>query len=101
MKQCSNCPNQQEESNFRQRRYIDGKLYLSSICRKCESAKQVKRVQKSGLTNLQKSKMASYNKQYKKENRVKLRKQYRDRIQTDPVFRLRKIYLDKFVVFYQ
>ena len=91
MKQCNSCQ-EQKESMFRKRKYSDGKPYLVSICRKCESSKQVKRIKKNGdkRTIQQKKDFVAYKKEWRRLNKNTENKKYRDRITNDVSFRLRK-----------
>lgn len=89
-KLCNNCGKTKELTEYRQCKYPNGKSYLKSICKKCESKKQVDRIKQTGLTDLQKQKMRLYKKQYVEKNREKLRENYRNKIKNNISFRLRK-----------
>lgn len=76
--------------NYRQCKYSSGKFYFKSTCKKCESSLQIARVKKNGLSLIQKSKMKIYTKQYKKDNKEKINRKYKDKLRSDINFRLRK-----------
>jgi hypothetical protein len=78
-KTCSQCNNIKSPSDFRIKR---------SICKSCESLN----AQKYNLSHPEQHKKSvfKYKKKWRKANKNKINSQYRDRLKSDPIFKLRK-----------
>ena len=93
-KECTKCRQNKEVNieNYRQCKYASGNTYFKSMCRVCESLIQVARVKKHGLqrSKEQQEKFLAYKKEWRKLNKNKENKKYRDRIANDVYFKIRK-----------
>lgn len=87
---CTKCQMILNQDQYRQCKYKNNKIYYKSICKKCESKIQVKRIKDRGLTDLQKIKFKIYKKEYIERNKDKINQKYRDNFKKNISFKLRK-----------
>jgi hypothetical protein len=93
VKHCKYCNQDKLLKDFRKCKYSSGKFYHKAICKKCEIKKINEYVKRRGPVNKtpeQKRKQSEYKKKWKLQNKERLNRQYRERIKSDPFFRLRK-----------
>ena len=79
LKHCSQCSNIKLLTDFRIKR---------SICKSCESLNAQKYNKLHPLQH--KQSILKYKKKWRRSNREKINSQYRDRLKSDPIFKLRK-----------
>lgn len=90
---CKKCQNSMRLiDNYRQCKYLNGNYYFKAVCKKCESKARVQYVKTYGLklTSEQKERYLKYKKEWRKNNKENINKQYRDKYSSNLDFRIRK-----------
>jgi hypothetical protein len=95
MKICNNCQKNKELKYFRLCYYKSGSSYLKSFCKKCESNKSIAynnkhKKEKSFYLKKWNEINCEYKKRWKLKNKFKINQQYKEKITSDPCFKLRK-----------